>query len=126
MHIETGKLRGRVLNYVVAMAKADGRDACVARPDLVVRGIVEPLPYTSDWGCAGPLIDEADISIRGMKGMNMWRAFVDVGGSCNSIRHEQSGQTKLEACMRSYVASRHGLVVDIPDEVAKALFEIEK
>lgn len=73
------------------------------------------LPYTpsTKWSQAGLIIDREGIGIYKLNGA--WSAHCPVKGSIHACMDGQP--TALIAAMRSYVASKLGDEVDVPDEL---------
>lgn len=107
MKVPTRKLRGRSLDYAVALARGQDHE------DLVYMMTIYDTHYnySTSWEKSGPLLEES----RGLLCAKaaMLRPWSDgtwgVGTS--------SGDTALEAFLREYVYLTSGSYVEIPDEV---------
>jgi len=120
MKTSTNTLTGLALNY--AVARAEGLDVYVPafaeRPWLQYRdchGQSHHCPdYCGDWSAAGPIIEREQITIG-----------ADGGGWCAGKPWDEEwmsafverGASPLVAAMRTYVISKLGDIVDIPEEL---------
>lgn len=71
------------------------------------------LHYSTDWACAGPIIEREKIGVTFGAAGNEWHAMVLAKGVL-SVKWHLTGPTPLVAAMRSYVASKYG--DEVPDE----------
>ena len=105
MKIKTSELAGPALNWAVAYAKGFppffGWDA--------VKEEETTIPYTTDWGLGGPIIEHEQIDVKFCNPAAGWAA--------DGFRCTRFGATPLIAAMRCYVTSKLGDEVDIPDEL---------
>lgn len=100
--MKTSELTGAALDWAVAMAEN------WAGADFEVK------PYSTDWAQGGPIMEREGIGATVVSsgsddekwlGANFKGTFVEYGPTC------------LVACMRTYVASKLGDEVEVPDEL---------
>lgn len=106
--MKTFKLIGRPLDVAVEMALQGGQ----LRPDYNPRYTPE---HSTDWSQGGPIIEQEKISVM-INDSGVWIACMDYNYSEYPL-YMQAGETALVAAMRSYVASKLGDDVDIPEEL---------
>lgn len=132
MKIQTKDLEGEALNWAVAFIIATAENQLSAlrviggKPRLLVdggnpRGLVRSTNF-SDWAQAGPIMFSETIGTRGpsVKG-GAWAAFIDASGVGQGPQFRHTGPTPQIAGMRSFVASRLGSEVEVPDELVPHL-----
>jgi Protein of unknown function (DUF2591) len=125
MKIKTNELVRRNLDWAVAKSvNAKGWEPFYPDPfEGYGRGpVYTPLPYSSDWSCGGPLVDEEDIDLCRDRAVEADARFIarlsraKIHPTRNANWYAaQNGPTKLIAAMRCHVASRLGDEVDVPD-----------
>lgn len=101
--IRTSELIGPALDW--AVCEAMGQDYFY--PDI---GPSRP-EFSSDWTLAGPIIEREGIALG--QSWECWKAFKSLAAQIS----ESEGPTPLIAVMRSYVASKLGDEVEIPEEL---------
>lgn len=104
MKIKTVELEGPALDW--AVAKCDGYGAHTSNLPLYI----EQQSYTpsTDWARGGPIIEREKIDITYCNPAAGWAA--------TGYRNAKFGLTPLIAAMRSYVASKLGDEVEIPED----------
>lgn len=137
MKIKVANLEGICLDYAVAVANGDLYTACgnvrivdknlvtIESGDWEEPDIWRKYSPSDDWGLAGPIIDENDISFRKYHRPDSpqhgtYYAMVCRESGCIVHWHKAwsfQGATALIAAMRCYVASKLGAEVDIPDQL---------
>lgn len=109
MKVETSKLTGIALDWVVA--KAEGEDFIAVSGVNGIGMEYEATRYSTDWAQGGPIIDREDIGLLGKS---------DLFPEPQLAVHPKDGavfwgSTKLIAAMRCFVANKLGDEVDVPD-----------
>lgn len=88
----------------------------LAYPDEPIKEGCTAPPYASDWAFGGPIIEQESINLETYR--DGWRAARYVTARRNSIEPTYGyGPTPLIAAMRSFVASKLGDDVEIPEEL---------
>ena len=115
MKIKTSELTGAALDW--AVAKCEGWDVAddfwITDPGEAGTG--QPLSDfrpSTDWAQGGPIIEREHISTEWSSLWDCWTA-QDLRNAAFSF----TGPTPLIAAMRSYVASKFGDEVAVPDEL---------
>ena len=110
--MRTRELTRHALNW--AVAKCEGKS-----PSLFIYkqtgALAKEHDYSTDWSLGGPIIEREKISIT-INDSGVWIASMDYNYSDYPL-YMQAGETALVAAMRSYVASKLGDEVDIPEEL---------
>ena len=104
--MKTSELIGRPLDVAVEIALQGGQ----LRPDYNPRYAPE---HSTNWSQGGPVIEREGMLIRPQPGYNLWEAWkhgADEG-------HFSVGPTPLIAAMRTFVTSKLGDEVEIPEEL---------
>lgn len=116
--MKTSELTGAALDW--AVAKCEGYKPCYTngrlRPVFRTGMDVEPTwpSYSTDWAQCGPIMEREGIGATVVSagsdderwlGANLKATFAEYGPTC------------LVACMRTYVASKLGDTIDIPEEL---------
>ena len=108
MKIKTSELTGTALDWAVAKCEGYSQE-CL--DDIAITGQqYESGFYSTDWTQAGPIIEREEISIVRVSSA-LWDAHM------SNVNFFESGPTQLIAAMRSFVASRLGDEVDVPDDL---------
>jgi hypothetical protein len=92
----------------------------------------EMFDYTTNWARSGPIIERVGLNLRQCytsgkpnKGEYAWKCDKDFHNNVMTLgAFTQYGPTPLVAAMRSYVASKLGDEVDIPDELISSQDEL--
>ena len=115
--MKTSELTGAALDW--AVAKCEGGDFCITRPDLLASGVVQPPPYSTNWAQGGPIIERTfanvffdikDASYAGHREEPWFCEMDEIGGMWH-------GPTPLIAAMRCHVANKLGAEVELPKEL---------
>lgn len=118
--MKTNELTGRALDWAVAKAAGiveEGEFDTKRSILFILGGYYTP---STNWAQAGPLIDQAGITVVCWAKPGQWEAdstarlWLKVNGP-PSIRFK--GATALIAAMRCYVQSKLGDEVDVPEEL---------
>ena len=115
--MKTSELTEHALDW--AVAKAEGHDAEFNYGEVVSFKLVMGNEYrlvwkpSTNWAQGGVIIEREQISIEHKTSEGVWVA-TRIEGSAVS---ETYGHTPLIAAMRSYVASKLGDEVDVPNEL---------
>lgn len=111
MLIKTSTLKDRALDWAVAKSEGYTGTALESRTG-------EWYTPSTDWSQGGPIIEREGIGIYKLDGA--WAAHCPLRRSGRSLHACMDGQpTALVAAMRSYVASKLGAEVDVPEELTK-------
>jgi len=70
--------------------------------------------YSTDWSQGGPIIEREKIGVNYQSNKPLWVATPPLGAN---YKRNVGGTTPLVAAMRSYVASKLGDEVEIPEEL---------
>ena len=97
--MKTSELTGNALNWAVNHAEG-------------LTGILAPVNYCGKWEHGGPIIEREMIGLQRWNAEFEWAA--DIGGD-----FYQYGETPLIVAMRSYVMSKFGDNINIPEELTK-------
>lgn len=117
--MKTSELTGHAIDW--AVAKAEGHDAELNYNEVVSFKLVLGNEHrfvwkpSTHWAQGGAIIERERISIENKTGTGVWVA-TRIEGSAVS---EEYGDTPLIAAMRSYVASKLGDEVEIPEELTQ-------
>ena len=115
MKIKSWELTGPALDW--AVAKCEGHDAHyysgVVRT-CMKRVFGPELHYSTDWAQGGPIIERESICVARPELGSQWIA--DKYYDTDRV-HRAYGFTALTAAMRSYVRSKLGDEVEIPEEL---------
>lgn len=106
--MKTSELQGAALDW--AVAKAEGFEPFTDGISWIVddSGTYKQLPkYSADWAQGGPIIERERIELRDYGG-DQWAAY-------DHLHPVQTGPTPLIAAMRSYVASKLGDEIELPE-----------
>ena len=136
MKVDTQELKGKALDYAVALANGflsplfEGEDARVViqtyagetkvvwNPKYYGHYGVDSYEPSKNWFEAGSIIEGNKISIQFEDGICSAyfrdKLFCEDGSECWS-----TGETVLEAAMRCFVQSKLGVEVEVPDEFLK-------
>ncbi len=116
--IKTNELTGAALDWAVAKIEGINEEAFnlyytpTESSDLDTHGYPE-FHYSTIWAQGGPIIERERISIRAWTNVPVFHAYMPEEGAAWS----SDGTSPLVAAMRSYVASKLGDEVDVPDEL---------
>lgn len=122
MKIKTSELKGTALDWAVSKCEGwepidySGNLANIWVQRLNKRGVMEhgqPLRYSTDWSQGGPIIEREKIQINPSISSNAWGACNPSQGQCVWVW----AATPLIAAMRSFVISKLGNEIEIPDEL---------
>ncbi len=100
MKVKTEVLKGTPLDWAVAKCEEWEGD------------FIDMPNYSTDWGRGGPIVEREKIGV--FSNYKEWFASKDNPEDMDTY---EVGTTPLEAAMRSYVASKLGNEVEIPDEL---------
>lgn len=120
MKKKVSELSGATLDWAVAKCEGDKR----LSPTRKEFGIVKPVrlvpPYSTNWSQGGPIIEREVGNLWKNNKIDpsepdVWVAAVYVKTSDESYVYHTDGSTPLIAAMRSYVRSKLGHEVEIPE-----------
>lgn len=111
MEIRTSELTGKALDYAVALTEGVECDEHNEPIWFDADGLEAPrVTYSpsTNWAHGGPIVDRADIRIRGIVGgYSAWTK--------KTVPRLLTGPTMLVAAMRAHVFAELGEEVDIPE-----------
>lgn len=92
----------------------------ISHPDIEGCELLSRLSFSTSWAEGGPIIEREQIGLeiheQGDTRASFYRMRLTFDGSCKHYHH-QHGPTPLIAAMRTYVASKLGDEVEIPEEL---------
>lgn len=119
MKVKTSELSGKALDYAVAKCEG-GTDFAFdgiawgfrldGRTKVLAKGWADSMMFcpSTEWGHGGPIVDRADIHIRGIVGgYAAWTK--------KTVPRLLTGPTMLVAAMRAHVFAELGGEVEVPD-----------
>ena len=118
MKVKTSELTNAALDWAIGTADgglyqpASVRGVFWIWPGEPVKYSKAPPAYSTDWAQGGPIIEREHISTEWSSPWDCWTA-QDLRNAAFSF----TGPTPLIAAMRSYVASKFGDEVAVPDEL---------
>ena len=133
--MKTSELIGPALDW--AVAKCEGVESfqwdwyCrTVAAEEIVENIPQCYGYSRYWSSGGPIIERKNISLNspigyGVRRSNkqgpLWEAQMQYSNDdSNEVQYnEETGPTPLVAAMRTYVASKLGDEIEIPQEMTK-------
>ena len=106
--MKTSELTGAALDWAVAKAiwtQKDGAAYEIPLPAYMAN-------YSTNWAQGGPIVEREEIGSL-HEGRGVWSASTKWDDPSKVFY----GKTKLVACLRSYVASKLGEEVEVPEEL---------
>ena len=113
--IRTSELTYAALDWVVATCEGYSVSISESGEVIIMReGVVDYFDPHRNWGWGGPIIEREKIQINPSISSDAWGAANPSKDQCVWVWAE----TPLIAAMRSFVASRLGKEVEVPDDLA--------
>lgn len=120
--MKTSELIGQSLNFAVTICEGAKYEEglIVWYDEESVKRQLKPCDYSGDWSQGGPIIEREKIALDVEHG-DTWRARfgrarITFDGRAHHYHH-QTGPTPLIAALRTYVASKLGDEIEIPEEL---------
>lgn len=119
--MKTSELIGPALDWAVATSESFKRVLDCHRSKAWLRKNDGKVEYyyspSTDWSHGGPIIERETLTVRTNPEWSDWLAYKSTGLGAHRNEYSQRGPTPLVAAMRSYVASKLGDEVEVPEEL---------